>query len=120
LESKTYVQSEVPLDFALSEPASAISYCLDNVSNVTIARNTTLTGLSAGAHSVAVYAWDIAGNVGVSQAIDFNVAEEQAPLQPEPFPATNVVAASGALMAAVVAVAALIYWKKQKQEAKSS
>lgn len=119
LESKTYVQSEVPLDFALSEPASAISYCLDNVSNVTIDGNTTLTGLSAGAHSVTVYAWDVAGNVGASQTIDFTVAEEQAPLPLEPFPAANVVAASGVSIAAVVAVAALVYRKKQKQEAKS-
>jgi hypothetical protein len=87
---------------------------------MTIAGNTTLTGLSAGAHSVTVYAWDIAGNIGASQTIDFTVAEEQAPLPPEPFPAANVVAASGASIAAVVAVAALVYRKKQKQEDKSS
>jgi hypothetical protein len=117
LESKTHNRSEIPLSFVLSEPALAISYCLDNVSNVTIDGNTTLTGLSAGEHSVAVYAWDIAGNVGASQTIDFTVAEEQAPLPPEPFSATNVVAASGASIAAVVALGFLAYWKKRKQEA---
>ncbi|MBM4400615.1 MAG: hypothetical protein FJ045_01555, partial [Crenarchaeota archaeon] len=54
VESITYGTSDVPLNFTISEPASKISYVLDNQDNVTIDGNTTLTGLPIGVHNVTV------------------------------------------------------------------
>jgi hypothetical protein len=42
-----------------------------NKKNVTIAGNTTLTGLSSSVHNLTVYAWDEAGNIGSSETITF-------------------------------------------------
>jgi parallel beta-helix repeat protein len=59
-----YYTTTIPLNLSVSEPASWIGYSLDGKANVTIAENTTLSGLSKGQHFVAVYANDTAGNMG--------------------------------------------------------
>jgi len=108
VESITYGTSDVPLNFTISEPASKISYVLDNQDNVTIDGNTTLTGLPIGVHNVTVYAWDAAGNVGASETITFTVTEPK----PESFPTAPVAAASVASIA-VVGVGLLVYFRKR-------
>jgi parallel beta-helix repeat protein len=60
--SGTYSTTIVPLEFAVNEPTSRISYSLDGNANVTLLGNTTLTGLSNGLHSITVFATDKAGN----------------------------------------------------------
>jgi hypothetical protein len=90
-KNKTYTISDVPLKFVTSEIGAQIAYALDGQKNVTIDGNTTLTGLTTGAHNLTVYAWDAAGNVGASETIIFTIAEPE----PEPFP-IKLVAASGA------------------------
>jgi hypothetical protein len=107
LENKTYYSTNVTLAFAVNEPISGMSYCLDGA-NATVAGNTTIAGLSYGAHNLTVYAVDVAGNTGASETISFSVAKE-----PELFPATPVAAASVATIA-VVSVALLVYFKKRK------
>jgi len=72
-ENKTYPVEDVPLTFTVSEPTSWIGYSLDGQANITIAGNTTLTGLSDGMHSLVVYASDIAGNMGSSDMVYFTV-----------------------------------------------
>jgi hypothetical protein len=47
------------------------SYNSDDKANVTITRNTTLSGLSNGSHSLIVYANDTAGNVGKADFVFF-------------------------------------------------
>lgn len=94
----------------MNEPTSNITYCLDNANNITIAGNTTLTGLSVGAHNLTVYAWDVVGNGGASQTMDFVAAQET---EPEPFPTVPVAGASAA--AVVVVAGLLIYFKKRKR-----
>jgi hypothetical protein len=106
--NKTYAESEVPeisLTFTVGESASKISYVLDGRDDVTIDGNTTLSGLSCGVHSVTVFAWDNAGNVGSSEIIWFSVAEA--------FPTVTVAAASG-LSIATVGIGLLFYFKKRK------
>ena len=103
-ENKTYYSTNVTLALAVNEPTSEIRYCLDGA-NVTVAGNTTLTGLSYGAHNLTVYVWDAAGNIGVSETITFTLTE--------PFPAVHVAAVSVALIA-VLGVALLLYFKKRK------
>jgi len=108
LENKTYYSSDIPLDFTVNEQVSQIAYNLDGGDNVTIAGNTTLTNLHIGLHNVTVYAWDDAGNMGVSETIYFNIAQSQ-----EPFPVAPVAAASGASVA-VVGLGLLLYFKKRR------
>jgi hypothetical protein len=98
--------SDVPLNFTVNGLASKISYALDGQNNVTIAGNTTLSGLPYGLHSVIVYVWDPAGNVGASETVTFTIEE--------PFPTTLAIAASGA-SAGVIAVGLLGYFKKRQR-----
>jgi hypothetical protein len=103
----TYNTSWMPLLFTLNEHVSQMSYCLDDKENFTLTNNATLTGLQNGRHSLVIYAWDEAGNVGKSEARTFDV------LTSEPFPTTFAVA----VLASAVAVGAglLLYFKKSKR-----
>lgn len=108
--------AEVPLNFSVNESTSSIKYGLDDADNVTVAGNCSLTGLSNGQHSLAVYAWDIVGNVGISETVTFTVNTQTQPestSQPKPFPAESIAAVSVTIVA-VVAVAAEVYVKKHK------
>jgi len=114
VENRTYKTTEIPLNFQVNEPTSSIIYCLDNKSNVTIAGNTTLSGLSVGAHNLTVYAWDAVGNIGESQNIDFIAVQEEEP-KPEPFLIVPVAAVSGAVVI-LVAFGLLVYFKRCRRE----
>lgn len=105
LKNKTYDTSDVPLDFALNESISQVSYVLDGGENLTIASNTTLTGLPNGEHNVTVYATDLAGNIGSSETITFTVAK------PEPFPTTPIAASAAAV---AISAGLLVYFKKRR------
>jgi hypothetical protein len=69
----TYTSVDVPLDFTVSEEASQIVYSLDGKENITIAGNTTLRGLTNGAHSITLYVADLAGNTAQPETIFFSV-----------------------------------------------
>ena len=105
-ENKTYITFEVPLNFTVNESDSQITYSLDAQDNVTVAGNTTITGLSNGKHNITVYATNAAGNIGTSETITFTVAKE-----PEPFPT----AIAGVIIAsmAVVGAGLAVYFKKR-------
>jgi hypothetical protein len=105
LGNKTYDKSYVPLIFTVNESVRKIAYSLDGKGNVTIAGNTTLNDLSYGEHNVTVYATDIAGNIGTSSTIDFNIAE--------PFPTALVVAS--VVLVVVIGIGLLVYFKKRKR-----
>ncbi|MGD6935228.1 MAG: hypothetical protein ACQCN5_13590 [Candidatus Bathyarchaeia archaeon] len=107
LANKTHNSASVPLNFTTNEQISHSSYSLDGQENVTVAGNTTLTGLSAGDHNVTVYAEDEAGNVGASATVWFSVVE--------PFPLVPVAAAS---VAVVVVVFGLLVYLKKRQKTK--
>ena len=113
-ESITYNKSSVPLAFTLGASVTSwVGYSLDGKDNVTIDGNTTLTGLSNGAHNVTVYANDTFGNVGSSQTITFTIALVSI-VKSEPFPTAPVAAVSGA-SAVVVVAGLLVYFKKRKR-----
>jgi hypothetical protein len=95
LENKTYKTNNIPLDFAVNEPASKIEYCLDGQEKLIIDGNLTLTGLSDGLHNVTIYATDVDGYVGVSETAYFEI---------ETFPTTLVVASASLVTIAVFAV----------------
>jgi parallel beta-helix repeat protein len=104
-ESKPYNVSSVVLTFSTNESPSKMFCSIDGQDNITIAGNTTLTGLSNGYHNVTVYATDETGNTGASETIYFNVDV------PKPFPTTLVVAT--AVTAAVFGIGLLINFKKR-------
>ena len=108
-ENKTYTANNVPLNFTVSEQTSWIGYSLDEQANVTIAGNTTLTALTDGAHSLIVYAKDIAGNTGASETIYFSIKTQQS----ESFPTTWIAAAIVVIVA--VGAAPLVYFAKVKK-----
>jgi len=107
-EYKTYATSDVHLTFTVSESASWIGYSLDGQANVTIAGNTTLSGLPDGTHTITVYANDTAGNMGASEMVYFTIET----LEPEPFP-TWIVAII--VIIAVFGVTLLVYFTKVKK-----
>ncbi len=72
-EARLYRNDSVPLDFMMDETPAWIGYSLDGQANVTIQGNTTLSGLSNIAHSIAVFANDTAGNMGSSYTVVFAV-----------------------------------------------
>lgn len=101
-----YNATDVSLVFAVNKPAVWMGFSLDGQENVTIAGNTTLTGLANGLHNVTVYAKDEFENTGASETVSFRVEE--------PFPAMIVAVASVATIA-VVGVGLLLYFKKRKR-----
>jgi hypothetical protein len=104
VENKTYNTRSVPLNFTVDQSTSWIGYSLDGQANVTLTGNTTLSELTYGAHTLAVYANDTVGNMGSSSTIFFSVAE--------PFPETLVAAASG-VSVVVVGAGLLVYFRKR-------
>ena len=108
-KNKTYTAKDVSLTFTVSESTSWIGYSLDGQANVTIARNTTISGLSDGSHGLTVYSKDTAGNTGASKTIYFTIDTKQ----PEPFPiwVVGVAIATVAIASAAIAV----FWRRRKQ-----
>jgi hypothetical protein len=104
-ENKTYHETSVPVEFSVSEPVSWMRYELDNEHFAEISGNTTIAGLSFGAHNLTVYATDASGNTGASETIHFKVEQ--------PFP-TTLVATVSAASVAVIGVGLLVYFKKRK------
>jgi hypothetical protein len=106
--NRTYVSSDVELDFAISEAASEILYSLDGKQNQTITESLTLTVLAEGPHNLTMYAVDLAGNTAEPKTLFFKVD------LPETYPVAPVAAASGASVA-IVGAGLLVYMKKHKR-----
>jgi hypothetical protein len=115
-ESVIYNVTDVPLEMVASEPVSWMGYSLDDGDRVTFAENTTLMNLTAGLHSLTVFANDTIGNFASSETITFTVAK---PVTQEPLPVVPVAAVS---VAAAVTTAAglLVYFKKRKEKSISN
>jgi hypothetical protein len=107
-ENRTYNSSSISLTFTLNEPAGWMGYSLDGKGTVTVAGNTTISGLASGLHTVTVHANDSSGNSGTSDTLTFTVEIPQ-----EPFP-TLLVAISVVVATVVVAVAVVVYLKKRR------
>lgn len=107
-EEEKYTVSDIPLNFTVDNPISEIKYSLDGQENVTIAGNTTLTGLLSGVHNITVYANDTFGNSIKSETISFTIAKE-----PEPFPTTLGIAT--VTLVVIIGLGLLFYLKKRKR-----
>jgi N-acetylneuraminic acid mutarotase len=67
----TAYDGEISLNFTVDKVFSWIGYSVDAQHNVTVTGNITLSGLSAGSHSLIIYANDTAGHMGKSDTIFF-------------------------------------------------
>jgi hypothetical protein len=105
VENKTYASSVIALNFSVSEQSSQLMYSLDGNANITIAGNTTLSGLQNGEHNITIFAQDKSGHIGASETIYFSVEV--------PFPTTLVVAPIITL--SVAGIALFVYFKKRKR-----
>lgn len=110
IKNETYNQNNLTLSFTTDKPASWIGYSLDGKANITIAGNTTLTGLPNGAHSIAIYANDTVGNMGTSGMIYFSV---QVPHPEQEHSSATLVGASASV--AVMGIGLIVVFKKQKR-----
>jgi len=104
-QNENFGTSDVPLHFTAGNQASQFKYSLDGGANVTVAGNTTLTGLPNGYHNVTVYAVDEFGNAGASETVHFNVEV--------PFP-TMFVAASITIVI-IAGLVLLVYFTKRNR-----
>jgi nitrous oxidase accessory protein len=105
-ENATYTSTDVTLKFTVNKQASWMGYSLDGEDNVTVAGNSTISGLTSGFHNVTVYAKDEFENICASEPVFFTVE------LPEPFPTTLVAAASG-VSVAIIGMGLLVYFKKR-------
>ncbi len=69
--------SSFPLNFIVDQSTSWLSYSLDNLANVTIGGNTTLTRLRDGNHSLVVYGNNTFGDMAKSETINFTIKEPE-------------------------------------------
>lgn len=102
-KSKTYETGDIPLTFTLNEPASWVGYSLNGQDNLTIAGNTTLSGLSVNAYDLIVYATDESGKTGASATIHFSLVDR--------FPIEWIIVSI--ITVAAIGVCLLVYFKKQ-------
>lgn len=72
-ENVTYGSESVPLVFTIDERTFWLGYSWNNLENVSIAENTTVSGLTNGPHSIIVYANDTSGNMGSSEEVYFEI-----------------------------------------------
>jgi N-acetylneuraminic acid mutarotase len=70
-ENKTY--SQVSLAFNVNRTPQWMGYSLDGKANVTVNGQTLLQNLSQGGHSIAIYANDSVGNMGISNIVFFSI-----------------------------------------------
>jgi len=110
--NQTYSTADVPLLLRLYESAKQIEFSLDGQEKVTVAGNTTLTGLSNGNHNLTVFTTDNNGNAAASAIIYFTVDA--------PFPTVPVVAVSAASIAAVACAGLILTRRKRRKEAQQT
>ncbi len=102
-QSNTYETSEIPLTFVVNDKASLLSYTLDDQQVVAITGNTTLAGLTIGAHNLTVYARDSAGLFETSETIPFTVGDHF----------TNEIVFTAIIIAVVAIFSFLLYVKRR-------
>ena len=105
-QSANITFSTFPLNFTVDQPTSWLGYSLDNLANVTIGGNKTLTGLSSGNHSIVVFGNNTFGDMTKSETINFTA---KAPETSFPFTVIALV-----VIAIIISLGLLVFFKKHK------
>lgn len=111
LDGAVFNQTCVPLNFTVSEPTSWSAYSLDNGAITDLSRNATLI-VTAGSHTIIVYANDTAGNMGQSKVATFTVQLPEGASEPQIRDIAILIAA--VLVGTAVLAAILLRYKKGK------
>jgi hypothetical protein len=98
--------SSFPLNFTVDQPTSWLGYSLDNLANVTVGGNATLTGLNAGNHSLLIFGNNTFGDMAKSVTINFTAKE------PETSLALTVIAP--VIFASIISLGLLVYFGRRK------
>ena len=115
-QNQSYEVANVPLEFTAETDYGAVSwmgFSLDGQDNVTIAGNTTLTGLPNGYHSAVVYTNGTFGKMGKSETINFTINGET---ESEPFPIAPIAITAAGASTAVVATGLVIHFTKRRRQ----
>ena len=112
--NQTVDESSVPLVFSVKvlsvdKTVDWTGYCLDGQCNITLAGDTTLTGLSSGLHRLVVYANDTFGNMGASGILIFTIQQ--------PMPLITALAFGGVVVAVLAVVGTVIYFRTRHRTA---
>jgi hypothetical protein len=105
-QSTNITFSSFPLNFTVDQPTSWLGYSLDDLANVTIGGNSTLTRLSAGNHSLVVYGNNTFGDMAKSETINFTAKE------PETSLALTVIAPVA--IAIIISSGLLVYLRRKR------
>lgn len=108
-QNQTYDIPNIPLIFTVDKATDWTGYSIDNMPSVTINGNTTIANLTAGLHSITVYANSLA-NVRPFQTINFTVAKPTAQ-----FSTMTVTAVSGVTAVIIIVAGLVVYFKKHKR-----
>jgi hypothetical protein len=110
-QNASFSTSDVQLDFAVDQSVSQVEYSLDGGANVTVAGNTTLTGLPNGYHNITVYATNENGNTRATETVYFNVEV------PKPSPNWLIIAVLVTVLVvfSVLIAALLLYFQKRRE-----
>ena len=111
-ENRLYQTDSVGLNFTVDEETPWIGYSLDGQANVTIQRNSTLSGLSSTLHNITVYANDSVGNMGSSPTVVFTIGSQQLPIW--------IILGVIIIVAAVVIIGVAVYLRRRRTDPTSS
>ncbi len=129
IQNTTYNTSDLSLNFTADKPVAWAAYSLDGQANVTIAQNTTLTGLPSGAHTLTLYAQDAIGLIEASNTVNFDVAgtpdenpdsSAKGPETPLSIPNLTVILTAVALIVLVASIGLLVYSRNRRRKAASA
>jgi hypothetical protein len=113
-QNKTYSQNNLTLQVAINDNSSFAGYSLDSQPIISVNQNTSITGLSAGTHSLTVFATNQNETTTASAAVYFTVTQQipaVSPTVPE-FP----IQAIGPLLFIFVGITALAFhFSKEKK-----
>jgi hypothetical protein len=109
IDGKMFNQNSITLNFTINEPTSWIGYSLDNSTQIPITANTTLT-LTAGNHTLTVYANDTYGNSGQSEMTHFTVL-----INPIESPTDDLALLASAILVIAAVVAAFVIIKRKQK-----
>ena len=128
IRNTTYRTRDLPLTFTVDKPVSWVAYSLDEHTNVTISKNTTLTGIPKGAHTLSVYAQDTIGLIEASNSVSFVVDDAPDDFHPEQADEdesamsiaesspTEFAIIASAVFVSDIGVFLLVYFKKRQKQ----
>lgn len=109
-EPKVYNVSDISLNYTINEPCQKVEYSLDEQDNVTITDNTMLSNMTSGMHNVTVYGWDVVGNVGASETVNFTI---NLPLQNQTLPVSEIIIVASLVLIVATALTIILYRRRK-------